>query len=862
MLQRKFLCRDLDSAKKAIGQIGDLLSQNRHKSAVLTFYETGFEGREIEALIGSVRDLGFPELQIAGISATLVAELMQEKTAVSMNLIMAEEADIEVVQIPCRPGGESAAAEKLRSRLDAHDRVRAVELLVSNMKLNVTCFMEDAMRGHEDTVLFGTSNTRNLMQIVSVSDAENSIEVENVAEDQLRDEFVAGEQIMHDGFLAVIFAGEKLEVQSEYALGWKPIGRKFSVELGTRPALGETVVTSINSMPAVDIYREYLGVYPDSFFVGNVCEFPLIVERDGIDICLIPLSYGENGELFFMMKLHPGEKVRFTFASHDEVLYASRRSLEKMERFRPEALFLTPCGNRISFLKEDAHIEWDEFDKVAPDYALMHGACELYYHKGKGGILNSAHLTIGMRETENVPNDTVYEHPSVESLRRGRSLSLSDRMSTFLEKITSELLDTAVQAQNANNAKSAFLSHMSHEIRTPINAILGMDEMILKESDEEVILDYADSIRSAGNNLLGIVNDILDFSKIEAGKMSIIPAEYELKNVIKDMYNVVRLRAEDKGLKVTLNIDRSLPSVLYGDSTRIKQVVTNILTNAVKYTEVGTVTLSVQKLSDGAKIGEEELQKACPGDPLPDKALRMRIAVKDTGIGIRPEDMEKLFEEYERFDEKRNRSVEGTGLGMSITKELLDLMGSKLTVESTYGKGSEFSFVIVQGVVNEEPFGDVEERLKRTTVTPKKRVAFTAEDASILVVDDTNLNLILVKELLKHTRIRVDTATSGEEALRMVRENTYDVIFLDHLMPNMNGIETLKHMNELADNRSASAPVISLTSNAPENAREEYRSLGFRDYLSKPFQPEELEDMLFYYIPPEKIRTVSAEGLE
>ncbi|MCR4762856.1 MAG: response regulator [Lachnospiraceae bacterium] len=855
MIQKKFLCRDYETTRRAVDEIAGMVKTTDHRSALVTFYEKGFPAQEIGSLTGSMKD-ACPGLQIAGISLPMIAELMPEGTGILLNLLLSEETEFEVVTVPCLPGEEENAAGVLKNRLDAYDHVRAVELFGSNMILNTTKFMEKSMEGHEDAVLFGTSTLRNVAQKVSVADNDNQIDIEQVSGDKMEDEFAVGDRILYDGFVAVVFAGEKLRINAKYALGWRPIGRKLPFELGDNPAMGETVVTRICDAPATDIYREYLGVHPDSYFIGNICEFPFVVEREGINMCMVPLDHGKDGELYFMMTLRPGENLRFTFASHDELLYASWESLDDMERFRPEALFLTLCGNRLSFLKEDAHMEWDGFGKVAPDYVLMHGAGELFYYQGRGGILNSAHLAIGMRETDVFPDTTPYEHPTIESLRRGRTLSLSDRMSTFLAKITSELIEMAAEAQNANKAKSVFLSHMSHEIRTPINAILGMDEMILKESRDNEILDYADGIRSAGNNLLGIVNDILDFSKIEAGKMSIVPVEYELKSVIRDMANVVRLRAENKGLAVKFDVDGALPSVLLGDATRIRQVVTNILTNAVKYTEVGTVTFMIKKISDGAAADEESLGRACPGEKLPDKSVRIRFAVRDTGIGIRPEDMKRLFTEYERFDEKRNHAIEGTGLGLSITRELLDLMGSRLMVESTYGQGSEFSFEIMQGVVNDEPVENAQEKWKKTPNT-QKRSAFTAEDARILVVDDTELNLFVFKNLIKHLKIRIDTATSGEEALKLVRENAYDVIFLDERMPGMSGTETLKNMAALTDNRSDGAPVISLTSNASRNAKEECIRAGYKDYLSKPVIPDTLEDMLFFYIPPEKIRTVT-----
>jgi signal transduction histidine kinase/CheY-like chemotaxis protein/HPt (histidine-containing phosphotransfer) domain-containing protein len=861
MLQKKFLFKDLKTAEEAIPQIRSILEETPHKAGLITFYETGCSGKETEDFMERVRNCGNGELLIAGISIAMVAELMPEGTGIMMNLILTDESDIEVVTLPCTPGGEEGAAQKLNKKLEACDDAKAVEIFGSNMMLNNTLFMEKAMEGHEEVVLFGTSTIRNLPTKLSVDDSSGGVEIENVDEGLLKDEFIYGERLLSDGFVAVIFRGSKLSVLANYALGWSPIGRRLYTELGEKPSKGETVINRINSHPAVDIYKTYLGVYPDAFLISNICEFPFMVERDGINICLIPIDCGKDGELYFMMRLDPGEHLRLSFASHDEVLNACRDSLESMERFNPEALFLTLCGNRINFLKEDAHLEWDGFRKMCPDFALMHGACELYYHHGKGGILNSAHIAVGLREIEAGQDDTEYEHPDVESLRHGRVLPLSDRMSAFMRKITSELQESATEAREANKAKSVFLSHMSHEIRTPINAILGMDEMILRESTEPGVLDYAEDIRSAGNSLLGIVNDVLDFSKIEAGKMNIIPVKYEIRSIINDLYNVVRMRADSKDLDVNLDIDPSLPSELYGDESRIKQIISNLLTNAVKYTEEGSVTLSMKMMPDRGQQDKDALAHSCPGDECPDNHIVIRVTVKDTGIGIRPEDMSALFREFERLDEKRNRTIEGTGLGLNITRELLGLMGSRLFVESVYGKGSEFGFEIVQGVIDDSPVGEMKGQFRKPEHR-QYRVKFTAEDARILVVDDTKVNLDVIRNLLKKTRITVDTAGSGAEALELVKKYEYDVIFLDHMMPGMDGPETLKRMKAMSDNISAGAPVISLTANALSGAKDQYIKSGFSDYLSKPVNPQNLEDMLFNLLPPEKIRTVSDRAVK
>ncbi|MBR5089327.1 MAG: response regulator, partial [Ruminiclostridium sp.] len=400
------------------------------------------------------------------------------------------------------------------------------------------------------------------------------------------------------------------------------------------------------------------------------------------------------------------------------------------------------------------------------------------------------------------------------------------------------LIDMSERAIAASEAKSSFLSNMSHEIRTPINAVLGMNEMILRECDDEDILAYSESIRTAGNTLLGIINDILDFSKIEAGKMEIIPVDYDLSSVINDLVNMIQTRAEEKGLILALEIDRDIPKLLHGDEVRIKQVITNILTNAVKYTERGSVTFCIE-------------YEKISGDP---KSIYLDISVRDTGIGIKPEDMKKLFSEFERIEEERNRNVEGTGLGMNITKRLLEMMGSSLKVESVYGIGSVFSFRLKQTVIGREPLGDYEKTYRESLSEHKKyREMFTAPDAQVLVIDDTYMNLMVFRSLLKKTGVKIDTAVSGDEGLGLSYRKKYDIIFLDHMMPDKDGIETLREMRARTDDPNRDTPVVCLTANAISGAREQYISAGFDDYLTKPIDSARLEEMLIEYLPPEKV---------
>ena len=400
------------------------------------------------------------------------------------------------------------------------------------------------------------------------------------------------------------------------------------------------------------------------------------------------------------------------------------------------------------------------------------------------------------------------------------------------------------RALAASEAKTSFLSNMSHEIRTPINAILGMNEMILRESDDSSILSYADNIRNAGTTLLGLINDILDFSKIEAGKIDIIPVDYDINSMANDLVTMIHNRADAKGLQMYLDFDPETPRYLNGDEVRIKQIITNILSNAVKYTEKGSVTFHI-----GFKKIENE----------PDKVL-LHISIKDTGIGIKEEDKAKLFSKFERIEEKRNRNVEGTGLGMNITQSLLELMGSSLDVASTYGVGSIFSFELVQGVVKWEAMGNYEASYRSNNIKRKDFcVRFTAPEATILVVDDNPLNITVFKGLIKKNLVVTDTATSGDECIRYSQSKKYDAIFLDHLMPGKDGIETLKELKAQSGNPNLDTPVVCLTANALSGARDTYMDAGFDDYLTKPIDFNKLEEMLMRFIPDSKILPPDAE---
>ena len=396
-----------------------------------------------------------------------------------------------------------------------------------------------------------------------------------------------------------------------------------------------------------------------------------------------------------------------------------------------------------------------------------------------------------------------------------------------------ELREAKNQAEQANHAKSDFLANMSHEIRTPINAIMGMNEMVLRESKDESIREYATNIESASKTLLSLINDILDFSKIEAGKMEIIPAPYEVAVFLNDVVNMISVKAKQKHLDFQVEIDSKIPSVLHGDEVRNRQIIVNILNNAVKYTKEGSVKLLVEGIRE-------------------QNSFTLKMQVSDTGIGIKEEDMEKLFGGFQRLDLEQNRSIEGTGLGLAITRNLVERMNGRIEVSSEYGKGSVFTVTLSQEIIDESPLGDFKQKYEALAKQEKGyQESFLAPEAKVLVVDDNAMNLAVVKALLKKTAIRITTCMSGMECLEWVKKEHFDVILLDHMMPGMDGIQTLLELKQ-SENLCQNVPVIALTANAIVGAREEYLKFGFSDYLSKPIEGMALEKMLQKYLPCEE----------
>lgn len=407
--------------------------------------------------------------------------------------------------------------------------------------------------------------------------------------------------------------------------------------------------------------------------------------------------------------------------------------------------------------------------------------------------------------------------------------------------VEKELEESRVKAEHstritnaANRAKSDFLANTSHEIRTPMNAILGMNEMILKESRDPEIRQASMDIRKAGNHLLSIINNILDISKIESGKMELYNTDYHLWQLLKDAEEGNYEAIHDKGLRFVLDVDKNLPEHLYGDEDHIRQVIMNLVDNAVKYTDEGSITLRVR------------------GEVKPHARVKLIVAVSDTGIGIRKDDITKLFRSFERVNLNETQSIQGAGLGLTLVRYLLELMGGSIRAQSEYGKGSTFTFELTQQLAVEGFSGTIAEyeALKQNPVQSEADDSrpFTCPEAKLLIVDDTPVNLVVAKGMLADTFAQVTTAESGEECLELLKSNLYHIVFLDHKMPGLDGVETLTQAKEL-DGPSRLSVYIALTANSGTGLREEYIAAGFNDYLPKPIKSETLKKILAKYLP-------------
>ena len=651
------------------------------------------------------------------------------------------------------------------------------------------------------------------------------------------------EEIVTKGILLIAYSGKDLFVKLKVEQGWIPVGKEHQITKLT----SSKRVSEIDGMSVTELYKKYFGIEDNEYFAANARSFPWLIERDGLHLARGLGYFDEDKNIVLFCDIQEGEKFFFSFGSMVRILERTALYSRKLIPLQMEAIYLSICSYRKEYFGDEEQTEINYFKEACPSVGGTAVAGEIATYGGKVRVLNCSTVILSMREGLPEQEKICCNLPPLVKL--DGEIPIMDRVYSLLKNTAKEYAEMREEEKErelqkrieieraANLAKSAFLSSMSHEIRTPISAVLGMNEMILREETNPKILEYAENIHNAGNALLSLINEILDFSKIEAGKMEIINDKYSLSSLLNDLLVMIDVKAKDKGLTLSFIIDSEIPDELIGDMNRLRQVLINILNNAIKYTEKGSVRLnaSFKKVSD--------------------KETELTFHIVDTGIGIKEEDLPKLFSPFERIEEKRNSHIEGTGLGMSITKRLLDMMGSRLEVSSVYGSGSDFFFTVKQEVSNWAPVGDfakkAKEKNKRLRLSKK---LFTAPSAKILVVDDTSMNLTVIKNLLKRTKIQVTTCLSGKESIEACKKDKFDIIFMDHRMPVMDGSEALQKIRELGDETlNKDTPIIVLTANAVSGVKETFLAQGFNDYISKPIDPNELEEIIRKWLNADKV---------
>ncbi|MCR5535834.1 MAG: response regulator [Succinivibrio sp.] len=811
----QFTLDSLSNLDEILAQVTSDSHYELASSVVIKIFSRQLNNEKANVLVSKLRQ-AIPQGQIFGLHVWNDQEYFVDHRCV-LHFIFFEKTTLLAIDEDCTEHNFDYHLKSITQKLKALPHLKAVEIVCSAQPQMLHEFIYKLSADRDDIVFFGvTDNFGCQVSIFGINDKR----------------YVIGPSGCHnEGIVLLAYSGEELEVYADSYIGWKPIGKELTIS----KTEGNYCIEKIDDQSAAQIYPKYLNVNLDDNLIFNITEFPLITCRQGFEVARMPLSYDQSsGKLFFTSDITEGEKYRFSYTQGSTLINQARQRSLKLKEFAPEALVVYLCMNHQIFLGNKTAEETSPFLQLAPHSLYINGTSEIFRYHGQGGILNSALVVVGMHEEvkQRKASSIASQDQTPLSCSLVKVTPLAERLAAFLEHVTSELEEAVQEANIANAAKSNFLSNMSHEIRTPINAILGMNELILRESSEPQIREYASNIQKAGRSLLGIVNGILDFSKIEAGKMELLETAYDLRSLLSELPSLLSHHLGHKPIEFKMQVDQSLPSVLKGDDLRIKQIISNLLTNAFKYTQEGTVTLELHKVSQT------------------EQSVSFLVKVSDTGIGIKEEDLPKLTKAFERIEEDRNRNIEGTGLGMSITVLLLKLMGSSLQVASTYGQGSTFSFVLKQEIVSREPIGECStQEYTRKQSSSSYQPAFEAPDGKILVVDDNAMNLTVFKGLLKRTKLQIATAQSGLEALELCERNQYHLIFLDHLMPELDGIETLHRLKQIPRFEQAPVPVIALTANAITGARDMYLQAGFDDYLSKPIDPKTLEHLLLQKLP-------------
>ncbi len=826
MYQKTFTATSIEQLKTIIANQELLSLYNKTKGAYVQIYTSRVIEDDLKEMLNIITE-AFPRIKTAGMSLFGTKNINNDYAA-TLSFMFFENSYVETFLYDYTNLDEESASQELNQRLKQNPTLKAVALYPTGTSIGVSKIIEDVTQELDEIPFFG---------------AIASSHYEDYFKTILPYSFT--NDVVKYGMAVVAFYGRELDIRIDACLGWKPLGRTFTAHINEniQLAVGDTCLEGLEDHLASDVYKYYLNAEISSYNMANINEFPILLNRNGIPMVRIPIYMGDAGELYYYGDIKEGEQVQIGYGNYRELLREAEKLSLRMQEFVPEAMTNFHCISRFMLMHEKTEIEIDYFKRMVPQTTYAYGSGEIYKYNGFGGLLSGSIVSVVMREgpiTDLIPR-TNFELG--EEVVPSGTLPLSDRLVSYLEKTSYDLNEMAIKAEQANKAKSEFLSRMSHEIRTPINAILGMNEMILRESSDAQILEYANGISNSSDLLLSIVNDILDFSKIEAGKLKLIAVDFDLLKLVNDLVQMANQYCEKKGLDFNLEMNEEMPYMIHFDEVRLKQIIANILSNAAKYTDKGSVTLSLDY------------------EKLDVRHEYLIVHVKDTGIGVKPEDQKKLFTVFERFDEKNHRTTPGSGLGLSIVQRLLQMADSKLEYKTEYGVGSDFYFKVRVRVVYWNTTKSHKNAFENNNLTINKQYheTFKAPNAEVLVVDDVEVNRFVFRSLLKKTEVNITEASGGQEAISLCKEHHYDLIFMDHLMPDLDGIKTFHSIRALDDPLYKTVPVVALTANAIAGARDMYIQEGFIDYLTKPISPMQLEEKLIQYLPKDKVNIVGKE---
>ena len=743
--------------------------------------------------IGHKIQLSYPKAHIIG--ATTCGEILNGETVLEQTIInftFFESTQIHPFVMPVMAGEELAIGQQLRHCVDElGDAVPAIMLLTTPLTTNANAIARGLMASAPSFQIFGGG----------------------AGDYTLQNNYVLhGSTVYAAAVIIIAFQGSDLLVEKNSFLGWRPMSHEMTIT----QASGTTIHT-INGSPAFEIYQHYFNIQNDVHFFSNVLGFPFLINRNDQLIALVPVAVGLNNSLEFISDVYEGEKVSIGFMDTELIQENLTEITRKMLAFQPESLLIFSCGCRRWVLRDDIKSETSAFGMIAPT-AGFYTVGEFCNQETALPQLNLSFVVVGMREgppivtLNSAVNQLAISDNSITDIYHSSHIKVIARLAHFNKVLNNELLIAKEQAAQLSKVKSQFLANMSHEIRTPMSAIIGLSELALLKDMPTSVSHYLKNINTASNNLLDILNDILDLSKLEAGQMGLNLCPFNVHDLQTTLYNLFINAAQAKGLVLDIDLLSHVPKHLIGDIVRLRQVLTNLLGNAIKFTQQGTVTLSIS------------LQQ------LDATEARLLFAVTDTGIGISTKQQERLFKAFSQVDDSYARNFEGTGLGLVISQDLVQLMDGFIKVESTLGSGSCFSFELALPLVD---VSTIEPLLTPPTLSPE-----ALNGVRILVVEDEAINQIIINEVLKLFGARVVLANNGLEALATLEQQTIDVVLMDLHMPIMNGYEATIEIRKQV--RYAHLPVIAFSASVTEADKQYCLGSGMNDCIGKPINKVEL----------------------